>query len=224
MAKIKLDLTGVESFVKAGEGQHVVKVLKVEDTIAQNSGNSMLKITFEVIEGKDKGAKLWDNLVLVEKALWKVKGFLEVIGMAADGKIVLDTEKMVGRVCIADVVLEEYNGVKKAKISDYIKLDNSDTAEEEEEEEEDIFDEEEEATPPPPPKNKKEKKKKKEPEPEPEEEEEITLIENEDGTFELEDGTPCDEEGNPLPPKKEKKKKKKEPEPIDDWNADDGWD
>jgi len=223
MAKIKIDFTGVESFQKCEAGEHVVKIKKAVSEIAKSSGVDMIKVTFEVVKGNSEGARLFDNFVLSEKALWKLKGFLETVGMEADGKISLDLDKLTGRMCIANVKMEEYNGEDRPKIADYKKLANT-------EEEEDVFDEQEEEETPPLAKEKKKAKKVPEPEPEEEEEEEDgpVIYENEDGTFELEDGTPCDEDGNPIKKKAKKKaeKEKPEPEPADDWgdDGDAGWD
>lgn len=165
--KLKADFTGVENFVKCTEGEHVVVLKEIEEK-ASSAGNEMLAVTFEVSKGTCKGAKLYDNFVLTEKALWKLKSYLEVVGVKADGKIVIDLDKLIGKVCIVDVIHEEYNGNMKARIDSYKKIEIKSTPVEDED-----FDEDEEDEPTPPPKKKVEPKKveKKKPAPAPVEDE-----------------------------------------------------
>lgn len=117
----KLDFTGVESFARCSEGVHTAKLIEIEEAITQ-SGDDMLKATFEVISGQDKGCRVFDNFTLSDKALWKLKQFLVSAGVKADGKVAVDLDKLIGKVCDITVIHEEYNGVTRAKISDYQKL------------------------------------------------------------------------------------------------------
>lgn len=119
--KMKLDFSNVEAYVKCAEGQHVVKLLEIEETESQ-AGNDMLNATFQVVKGQSTGAKLYDNFVLTEKALWKLQSFLTAVGMKADGKIVLDLDKLIGKTCIVEVAHEEYEGKTRARIQEFKKL------------------------------------------------------------------------------------------------------
>ena len=147
----KLDFTGIEAYVKCAEGQHVVKLIEIEETESQ-AGNDMLNATFQVVKGTSTGAKLFDNFVLTEKALWKLQSFLVAVGMKADGKIVLDLDKLIGKQCIVEVAHEEYEGKTRARIQEFLKLSakaaNADEDEEDDDLEED-FEEEEEEEPTP---------------------------------------------------------------------------
>lgn len=148
----KLDFTGIEAYVKCAEGQHVVKLVEIEETESQ-AGNDMLNATFQVAKGTSTGAKLYDNFVLTEKALWKLQSFLVAIGMKADGKIVLDLDKLIGKMCIVEVAHEEYEGKTRARIQEFIKLsakasdDDEDAEDEDLEDDEDLEEEEEEPAP-----------------------------------------------------------------------------
>lgn len=142
--KMKLDFTGVESYVKCEEGQHVVKLMEIEETESQ-AGNDMLNATFQVVRGNSTGAKLYDNFVLTEKALWKLQSFLTAIGMKAEGRVTIDLDKLIGKTCIVEVAHEEYEGKTRARIQEFKKLsaakkdeldDDDDIDDEEEEEEE----------------------------------------------------------------------------------------
>lgn len=117
----KLDFTGVESFARCSEGVHTAKLVEIEEAITQ-AGDDMLKATFEVVSGQDKGCRVFDNFTLSDKALWKLKQFLVAISVKADGKVAVDLDKLIGKVCDITVIHEEYNGVTRAKISDYQKL------------------------------------------------------------------------------------------------------
>lgn len=158
--KMKLDFSGVEAFVKCAEGQHVVKLVDIEETESQ-AGNDMLNATFQVVKGNSTGAKLYDNFVLTEKALWKLQSFLTAIGMKADGKVMLDLDKIIGKTCIVEVAHEEYEGKTRARIQEFIKLGKSKTEDDEDYDDED--DEEEEEAPKPKKKSKPAQKPKKKP-------------------------------------------------------------
>jgi hypothetical protein len=206
--KIKVDFTDVESYVKCEEGQHIVQLKEIEEKQSQG-GNEMLAVKFEVTNGACTGAVVYEHFVLNEKSLWKLKNYLEIINVKADGKVALDIDKLIGKKCIVEVKHEEYNGAIQARIVEFKKLaakaaEPEDDEEYEEEEEEEI----------PVPK----KKVKKKPEPEPEEEEEEEEEE--------------DEEDEPAPPPKKKKtppapaKKpaaKKKPAPVEEEEEDDEW-
>lgn len=116
--KLKVDFTGVESYVRCEEGQHIAKLVELEEKVSQN-GSDMLAAVFEVTKGDSKGAKLFDNFVLTEKALWKLKSFLEIMNMKAEGRVVIDLDKLIGRLCIVEVTHEEYNGQVRARITGF---------------------------------------------------------------------------------------------------------
>lgn len=161
--KKKLDFTGVQAYKKCEEGIHTVKLVSIDEGTSQ-AGDDMLKATFEVISNNSsKGARVFDNFVLTDKALWKLKMCLTAMGIKCEGKIALDLEKLIGKTVDVDIAHEEYNGQKRARIMEYSKVaeDDDDFEDEEEEttEEEEVVEEK--------PKKKEEKKpKKKQPEPE----------------------------------------------------------
>lgn len=145
--KLKVDMTGVESYTRCSEGEHVAKVKKVEMGTVQGSGDDCIKAVFEVLKGSDKGCQVFETFSLSEKALWKLKSFLQAIGIKADGKLTLDLDKLEGKICVIDVIHEEYNGQKRAKISSYLKESTEDEDEDDEEEEDEDEDEDEEEPP-----------------------------------------------------------------------------
>lgn len=222
--KLKLNMEGVESYTRCPEGEWLAKLTKIEMGEVQGSGDDCLKARFEVIKGSAKGNTVFETFALSEKALWKLKSFLEAIGVKATGKISLDLDKLEGKICIIDVIHDEYNGTKRAKISAYIKPgDDSDDDDDEDEvdDEEDDDDEEE-----PPKKSSKKsapaKKSKKQPEPEEDDDE------DDDEDDEEEKPAPKSKKPDKKAPakntKKNSSKKKPEPEPEeDDEDEDDDW-
>lgn len=222
--KLKLNMEGVESYTRCPEGEWLAKLTKIEMGEVQGSGDDCLKARFEVIKGSAKGNTVFETFALSEKALWKLKSFLEAIGVKATGKISLDLDKLEGKICIIDVIHDEYNGTKRAKISAYIKPgDDSDDDDDEDEvdDEEDDDDEEE-----PPKKSSKKsapaKKSKKQPEPEEDDDE------DDDEDDEEEKPAPKSKKPDKKAPakntKKNSSKKKPEPEPEeDDDDEDDDW-
>ena len=221
--KLKVDMTGVESYTRCSEGEHVAKVKKVEMGTVQGSGDDCIKAVFEVLKGNDKGCQVFETFSLSEKALWKLKSFLQAIGIKADGKLTLDLDKLENKVCIIDVIHEEYNGQKRAKISSYLKdsADEDEEEEDEDEEEEDEDEEEEEA-----PKSKKSSTKKSAPakkgkkQPEPEEDEDEDEDEDEEDPPKK---SAKKSSKKAAPAKSGKKSKKPEPEEDED-DEDDDWD
>lgn len=116
--KVKIDFTGVQAYKRCEEGIHTAKLVAIDQGTTQG-GDDMLKATFEVTKGESQGARVFDNFVLSDKALWKLKLFLTEIGVKSEGKIVLDLEKLVGKTVNIDVTHEEYNGQLRARINSY---------------------------------------------------------------------------------------------------------
>lgn len=211
--KLKLDFSGVESFQRAAEGIHTVKIASAE--VKQSSGgNDMIVVAFEVTKGEDKGARVYENFPLVDKALWKLKSLLQAIGIKADGKVQLDTDKLLGKVCKINVIHEEYDGKLRARCESIMKFaDASDDDDDEDVTE--AADSEEEETP-------EEKPAKKEKKAESEEDDDW-------------DDDEAEEEPEEKPAKKEKAPKKEDKKPAkkskkdeesddDDWDDDEDWD
>lgn len=225
--KVKVDFTGVEAFQRVSEGIHHAKISDIQEKTSQG-GDSMLQVAFEVTAGEDKGNKVFDNLVLTDKALWKFKSLLQIIGMKCDGKVAVDLDKLIGKALDINVTHEEYNGQIRARVSDYMKPSAAASSDDEDEDEDsfdddDVEDTEEEEAPKPKkkPAAKKPAPKKK---PEPEEDEDDDWDEDDDEA----------EEEKPAPKKKAPAKKapakrtKKKPEPVEedddeDEDDDDDW-
>ena len=203
--KTKVDFTGVESYNIPEEGKKQVRILKVEEATSQG-GNDVLKFTFEVIKGDDKGCRVIESFSLADNALWKLKSLLQALGMKCDKKVTLDLDKLEGKELVIEVKHEEYNGTTRAKSNAFFKVgslnEDEDDDSDEDSEEDDDEDEEEEEEEKPVKKSKKEDKKpsKKSKKPEPEDEDE------DEEDWEDEDD---EEEEKPVKPSKKSKKEDK---------------
>lgn len=230
--KKKLDFSNVESFAKAAEGRHRVKIVEINEQTSQG-GDDMLVFVFEVIKGESKGARVYENCVLTDKALWKLQQILQAIGIKCDGKVALDLDKLIGKVCEIDVFHEEYEGRTRARIGEFFKATSAKSSDDEDvDDEDDIDDDDEEEEEPAPKKSKKQPakgKSKKKPEPDPEEEED----EDDEDFDDEEDEEEEEEEVKPAKgkskkstkkPASKKTAKKKQPEPEEDEDDDDDWD
>lgn len=224
MAKKKIDFSGVETYERAPEGTHVAKIVTVEETTFQ-SGSEGFKVAFEITKGAGKGARVYENYPLVDTALWKLKTLLEAIKIKCDGRIMLDTDKMIGKLCEIEVAHEEYDGKTRARLVTTRKIGSSKTNDDEPEEDEDDIDEvdeeedEEVEEKKPAKKEKKAAKKTSKKQPEPEED-------DDDEEEDEEEEKPAKKSKQPAKKAASKSKKKAEPEPEeddDDWDDDD-WD
>ena len=219
--KLKMDFTGVEAYSRCSEGIHRAKIAEIQEKTSQG-GDDMLQIKMEVVAGADKGCTVFDNCVLTDKALWKFKQLLTAIGVKCDGKVAVDLDNLIGKVCDIEVSHEEYNGSVRARITNYSKIVANATEDDDEEDD----DEEEEEVPPKktkaPAKTTK-KPVKKQPEEEEDEEEEEEEEEDEE---EEEAPKPTKKTKTPskkAPAKKAPAKKKPEPEEEEDEDDDDDW-
>ena len=115
MSMLNLDFSNVASREPLEPGFYHCRISAVEEKETQSTGNPMLVITYEVI-GDEQGnvvegsRKLWDNLVLTDKALWKVKAVFTALGIPTDEVVKLDTSELIGMELGVKVVQEMHNG------------------------------------------------------------------------------------------------------------------
>jgi hypothetical protein len=210
--RMKVDMTNVESYTRCPEGQFPAKLVKLEECTIQGSGDDGLKAKFEVTGGSGKGSNVFETFSLGEKALWKLKMMLEAMGMKATGKMTLDLDKLEGKSVGIEVVHDEFNGRKTAKIAQYLKLSELEDTEADEDDEDEDDDDEDEEPVKKPAKKAPAKKSKKQPEPDEDEDEDDDDDEDED-----EEKSAPKKSSKKAPAKAAKKSSKKaKPEPEDD--------
>lgn len=105
---INLDFSSVPSREPLEEGVYHLQIAKVEETNS-STGNPMLKVEYNVL-GVDGNRKLWDNYVLIDKCLWKVKELFDALGIDTSNLVEMDVNELVGLEVQAKVIQETYNG------------------------------------------------------------------------------------------------------------------
>ena len=105
---INLDFSSVPSREPLEEGVYHLQIAKVEETNS-STGNPMLKVEYDVL-GVEGNRKLWDNYVLIDKCLWKVKELFDAIGIDTSALVEMDVDELVGLEVQAKVIQETYNG------------------------------------------------------------------------------------------------------------------
>ena len=105
---LNLDFSSIPSREPLEEGVYHLQIAKVEETNS-STGNPMLKIEYNVLD-VEGNRKLWDNYVLIDKCLWKVKELFDAIGIDTANLVEMDVTEMVGMEVQAKVIQETYNG------------------------------------------------------------------------------------------------------------------
>lgn len=143
---IKLNMDDVKTGYKAiPEGIYSVKVQEAELSESQKSGQPKIEFKFEVIEGKHKGSILFHTCSLQPQALFNLKALLLALGYEIpSGEFDLDVEELIDLECQVEVAHEKYEGKDKARIVEFIPLDEDGDDEEDEEPEDDEDEDEDE--------------------------------------------------------------------------------
>lgn len=100
-------------------GEYEVIIQKAE-LVTKEGKNPYISVDFVVTEGEHKNQHIFDNISLSEKegAKRRLNGFLYACGMnRGDGEY--DTDELVGMMLTVKCVIEEYNGVERARPSSF---------------------------------------------------------------------------------------------------------
>ncbi len=122
-------------------GVYPAKIDSLAEDTSKSSGNPMLVAIYKISNGDWKGRLLWDYIVLSDAAAWKLKQFVEAVGLKNKGS--LDTKKLVGtsvRVRVRHDSSEEFG--TRAKVGAVLPLHTD----EEEPDDEEPDDDEDDAT------------------------------------------------------------------------------
>lgn len=116
---MELDFTGVSSSNFIPEGVHSVVISGASFTKA-STNSDQLEVIFQTADGAIR--KAWFSLV--PQALWKLKGFLETVGIPCEGKISLNPKNLIRKTC--QITVEpDINDPSRLIISRFAKLTNS---------------------------------------------------------------------------------------------------
>lgn len=113
---LNLDFSNVPSREALPEGVYELQIAKVEEKLSSN-GNPMLKVEYDVL-GVEGNRKVWDNYVLIDKSMWKVKELFDALGIDTSSLVEMDPQELVGQSIQAKIIQEPYedtiqNRVKK---------------------------------------------------------------------------------------------------------------
>ena len=127
------------------EGDYHVKYVSFKTGRSKDKDTPYVRVTFEVLDGKKKGAKVTDDLYLTDASLWRIRNFLEAMEVTVPKKKVnVNFAKYVGKELGVTLSDDEYNGRISSRITDFLDLDTLRGADEDDEEDEDYDEEEDE--------------------------------------------------------------------------------
>lgn len=117
------------------EGEYIVTVDEVSVEESQQ-GNQYLKWVFKVLDGKQKGSKIYHNTSLLPQSLFNLKNLLIALGVPVPDKAFqLNLDECEGCNCGVTIDHETYDGKKRPRVTDVFPLDASDVEADDEGEE-----------------------------------------------------------------------------------------
>jgi hypothetical protein len=102
-------------FVEPGDYQ--VEVIDAIETISKG-GHDMIELKLKT----SAGSYLYDFLVFIPTAFWKIDSFRAATGedVRPDQDVEISTDHVIGRTGTARLTVEEYNGKKRNKVAAWI--------------------------------------------------------------------------------------------------------
>lgn len=124
-SNIVIDLSNYKDSgnVRIPEGRYRAIVDDV-DLDKSRAGNTMIKVWMRVLGGEHDGAIILDRLTLTDKAMFRVVGFMQGIGIKTPKKkLQINLKTFLKRQADIEVVDgEPYNGRIRSEISQYIRI------------------------------------------------------------------------------------------------------
>lgn len=124
--EIIIDLSNYKdtSSARVPEGRYRVVVDDVETDTAAKTGNTVIKVWLRILGGTQDGEVIIDRLTITPKAMFRVVGFMQGIGIPTPKKrLALDLRSFLHRQVDVDVEDDEpYNGRIKSRIARYIRI------------------------------------------------------------------------------------------------------
>jgi hypothetical protein len=117
---VSVDFEGVEAGGRScPDGTYSAEITSVDEEESQ-AGNDMLVAKWKILDGKGKGAVIWDNLSLTPQALWRFKGLLEALEVEVpDSAMDIDLDDLVGQTCTIEITNEPYEGKQRPRVTGY---------------------------------------------------------------------------------------------------------
>jgi len=123
---LTLNLDGVSSGFDAIPPGDYSAILSEWEATKFQTGSTGAKLEFTITEDEFQGRKLWSNLVLTQKALWKVKEFLTAMELwtpeELEGSINLSEalDQAVGEELTLRVVQHLYDGETRNNVKKFL--------------------------------------------------------------------------------------------------------
>ena len=120
------------------EGEYAVTVDEVSVEESQQ-GNQYLKWVFKVLDGKQKGSKIYHNTSLLPQALFNLKNLLIALGVPVPDKAFqLNLDECEGCNCGVIIAHETYDGKKRSRVTDVFPLDSTEVEDDDDSEDVDL--------------------------------------------------------------------------------------
>lgn len=114
--------SNAEQFQKHPEGRFAFVVKSAEETIRQSDGEPVAKIILEPIgNGSGNRPDMMVNFTLSDSWLWKLRAFIEALGMPIEGGYSWD--HLTGKKVVAWVIHTESKGKTYANVNDWEAFD-----------------------------------------------------------------------------------------------------
>lgn len=128
------------------EADYHVKYVGFKTGNSKEADTPYVRVSLEIVDGKYKGEKVGDYLYLTDKSLWRLRSFLEAMGVAVPKKKVnVNFKKYIGKELGITLGDDEYQGRIRSRVTDFLDLDTLRGADEDDEDfdDEDVDDEDE---------------------------------------------------------------------------------
>ena len=108
--------TSRPDFVEPGE--YTLEVLNAEEAVSQK-GSDMIELKLRI---QPSGAILFDHLVFMDTAFWKIDAFRAATGehVGADQEVEIRADDLIGRTGRAKLIVEEFKGRKRNKVGAWL--------------------------------------------------------------------------------------------------------
>lgn len=117
MALVTLDFNLDQEAAGVPEATYKLMVDTAE-AVESQAGNPMIKIKWSVVDDPEyNGRVIYDNVVLTASMARRIKSLGDAMGL--DFSMGIDPDTLPGRTAWAEIVHEEYQGEKNAKVKRY---------------------------------------------------------------------------------------------------------
>jgi len=99
----------IDDYTPLPEDSYLSQIVSAQETTTKKSGTENWKVKFEVLTGEFRGRFIFDNFVLTEKALPRLKKLCSAIGMDVSRKVNVKPADLLDKKCLVDVIIETYD-------------------------------------------------------------------------------------------------------------------